>query len=1856
MSIPGNGIFVVRGELSTIMTSMKRTSRWNSYQNENPDKLTKSFIKLKESLLQIEDLKLIKPDVYLDPFLDVIRSEETTGPITSIALSAVNKFLSYGLIDPTNPNLASIVENIADSVTHARFVGADSSSDGTVLLRIVQVLRTLMLSPEGSALSNESVCEIILSCFRICFETRLNELLRRTAEHALRDMILLLFMRLPQFVEDLNTFNIKCLQIRPENTSKSTKAKSINDLNDKPLSVKPVSADTDETKTEEGDKLLATVPVPADPTNENESIPTVEATTEEEIELPTENVIIEYNEEPSKEIVNEDYINSVGIRFTNTELETYTPYGIPCIRELFRFLISLCNPLDAQNTDSIIQIALNLLTVVFEVASDNIGNFYSLIALVKDELCRSLFSLLNTERLPLFAANLQVCFLLFESLRYHLKFQLENYLIKLSDIIVSENTRIVYETRELALDNLLQLFRVPGFAAELYINYDCDLYCANLFENITKLLSKNALSAAALQTIYGTHLLSLDTLLTIISSINRNCSSFKKGNAITYKRHSRNNSNANNGMFNDDEATTDRSVYINTMDTFVQYNNMYNRFSGKLKVGDQLTEDKMNELKNKKRILSQGTELFNQRPEKGIQFMQENGIINSTLDPLEIAHFLRESPGLDKKQIGEYISKKKNVESKILEVFVKSFDFTATRIDKALRLYLETFRLPGEAPLIFLVMEHFADHWHKCNSEPFFNTDAAFRLAYAIIMLNMDQHNYNAKKLNIPMTAEDFVKNLRGLNGSSDFAPEMLHEVFNAIKNEEIIMPAEQTGIVRENYLWKVLLRRGEGKDGEFNHVSDPTYDKQLFQITWGSTLAALGSLFDKNTEVTVTKKIMEGFMHSAAISSHYNLHQEFDAIILTLCKFTTLYNATESNEITLNVQFGQNAKARMSIKSIFNFLHEYGDCMRESWKHVIDLIVQLYKLGLLSKSFLEVEDFCNAEGKIWLRYEQLPTPKTEASLLSSLYLYLSSESQRQPSYEEQDIIKLAKKCIKECQIDQIIVESKFLHHGSLSEVISYLLTLIKPPTSHKSVGVMYEENLVIFHLELLTKILIQNRDRVLPFWSKCSEQLHLLIINAASCGYNNLLLRTTIALFKLAIYLMRNEELSSTILQSLKIFLRLKPKVLFQLALPVSTGMFELLKTSAQNIHTECDWSIVFSILECVGAGSIPPESAEHMISGTRSDGALSSEDENEVSDRGYTSDSEIINRTNQAASLQSGDSTNWILVDKDHAEGGDSNKVPLVIASVIYHCKLGTHSPIALVKCWDSLAFVVRNVAHITPYNFEICVRCIRTFVEASLNGGNSRQPKNNNKATVNRGKNVNVKRTVKNQQNDEKKDANGDVNKTDDESDFPERYQTIAIQLLDLMHTLHTRTAQIFRWWAEEGGTIPQCTALWSQGWCPLLQGIARISTDHRRQVRTSAITCLQRALLMHDLQTLSGPEWAGCFRQVLFPLMTFLLNETPAVNGTEAFLIEESRIRIATIMSKVFLHHLTPLMTLGNFHELWLEIIQYLEQFMKLGTDMLYEAVLESLKNMLLVMYSVKAFHNNDGSCYSVLWEMTWQRVGSFLPTLKDELFKDNGSENPMLQVSANVRQIPLPVKAVIVEKEVLEPSAELTARMNEVIPPQLQMMASPLIESPNLHNNILTHPSMSPSQSYPMFVTNETTSPCLENGSPIVSISTIHSAPTNDNHEHFETYSEASDIELIIQSNSYEMPTAPPTVQQMIPPQNDVKVPSSHLMQMNQYPGAARNVGGNIPIDIVKSFPPALEHQVEKSTSNDIYSDYTNDPYNLTLQIDSQFNNDINTATPPNNSTASMFQNASSYFTSDSSDLIPPGSEMLFNRP
>jgi hypothetical protein len=88
------------------------------------------------------------------------------------------------------------------------------------------------------------------------------------------------------------------------------------------------------------------------------------------------------------------------------------------------------------------------------------------------------------------------------------------------ELIVSEQSKISYEQKEIALETIVQLLRIPGLPAELYLNYDCDLYLTNLFEELTKMLSKNAFPVAGLT---STHILSLDALLSVIDHIELEC-------------------------------------------------------------------------------------------------------------------------------------------------------------------------------------------------------------------------------------------------------------------------------------------------------------------------------------------------------------------------------------------------------------------------------------------------------------------------------------------------------------------------------------------------------------------------------------------------------------------------------------------------------------------------------------------------------------------------------------------------------------------------------------------------------------------------------------------------------------------------------------------------------------------------------------------------------------------------------------------------------------------------------------------------------------------------------------------------------------------------------------------------------------------------------------------------------------------------------------------------------------------------------------------------------------------------------------------------------------------------------------
>lgn len=88
------------------------------------------------------------------------------------------------------------------------------------------------------------------------------------------------------------------------------------------------------------------------------------------------------------------------------------------------------------------------------------------------------------------------------------------------ELIVSEQAKVTYEQKEIALEMIVQLLRIPGLSAELYLNYDCDFYSNNLFEELAKMLSKNAFPLSGLT---STHILSLEALLAVIDHIELEC-------------------------------------------------------------------------------------------------------------------------------------------------------------------------------------------------------------------------------------------------------------------------------------------------------------------------------------------------------------------------------------------------------------------------------------------------------------------------------------------------------------------------------------------------------------------------------------------------------------------------------------------------------------------------------------------------------------------------------------------------------------------------------------------------------------------------------------------------------------------------------------------------------------------------------------------------------------------------------------------------------------------------------------------------------------------------------------------------------------------------------------------------------------------------------------------------------------------------------------------------------------------------------------------------------------------------------------------------------------------------------------
>lgn len=383
--------------------------------------------------------------------------------------------------------------------------------------------------------------------------------------------------------------------------------------------------------------------------------------------------------------------------------------------------------------------------------------------------------------------------------------------------------------------------------------------------------------------------------------------------------------------------------------------------------------------KARKTALTKAIQKFNFKPKHGIKALVAEGFIPSD-SPEDIAKFLLKEDKLDKAQIGEYLGEgeQKNIDT--MHAFVDSMEFTKRRFVDALRVFLQSFRLPGEAQKIDRFMLKFAERYVLGNPNAFANADTAYVLAYSVILLNTDQHSTKIAKR---MTKEEFIKNNRGINDNADLPDEYLNGIYDEIASNEIVLtseraaaaaagnaPAQPGGIaagfgnafsnvgrdlqreaymqqseeisVRSEQLFKNLFksqRRSTTKTGpkfipatSFKHVGS------MFDVTWMSLFSALSSQLQKAHSIEVSKLCLEGMKLATKIACTFELSTPREAFISALKNTTNLNNPQEMM-----------AKNIEAVKIILDLGQTEGNVLRESWKDILMCISQLDRVQLIS-------------------------------------------------------------------------------------------------------------------------------------------------------------------------------------------------------------------------------------------------------------------------------------------------------------------------------------------------------------------------------------------------------------------------------------------------------------------------------------------------------------------------------------------------------------------------------------------------------------------------------------------------------------------------------------------------------------------------------------------------------------------------------------------------------------------------------------------------------------------------------------------------------------------------------------------
>ncbi|CAJ0573252.1 unnamed protein product, partial [Mesorhabditis spiculigera] len=574
-------------------------------------------------------------------------------------------------------------------------------------------------------------------------------------------------------------------------------------------------------------------------------------------------------------------------------------------------------------------LALELLLLVLQNSSEAIRQCPPFLLLIKKTLCLALTKNAVSPVVQVFEKSLAIFVQLVDKFKGHLKLQIEVFF---KEIIITmlESSTCSFEQKWIVLNTIDKIMENPQSIVDMYVNYDCDMTAANVFENLVNVVSRTSRTTVSEHSHpdqrkreQAFRLLGLKCLVMLL----RCQVEWFEGITPDLKEKLEK-------VNGESETTSDEQSSCPALNAFEH-------------------------TKQKKDLIEQGILMFARKPKLGLQFLQEKGFLGT--EPIDIALFMIQEERLDKTVVGDYLGDPDEFNKKVMYAYIDDFDFSEKWFVDALRMFLEKFRLPGEAQKIDRLMEKFASRYCECNpSFPHFaSADTAYVVAYSIIMLTTDLHSHQVKAAN-KMSKEAYVRQCRGINNGGDLPAEFLERIYDDILNNEIKMKAGAAKLLKSQQntfgggastdaqrkamadvemaamkeTARALMESVWNADANFTPASHQHHVRPMFKICWTPCLAAFSMGLQSSEDHDEWMLCLTGFRLGIRAACLLRMNTERDSYIKAISRFTLL----TSNKQLMEMR----EKNIEAIKLLLLIGDEDGDYLEDNWVDVLRCLSQL--------------------------------------------------------------------------------------------------------------------------------------------------------------------------------------------------------------------------------------------------------------------------------------------------------------------------------------------------------------------------------------------------------------------------------------------------------------------------------------------------------------------------------------------------------------------------------------------------------------------------------------------------------------------------------------------------------------------------------------------------------------------------------------------------------------------------------------------------------------------------------------------------------------------------------------------------